>query len=133
MITTVASVAVLLFLPVMCIWMIMAEFTPIQVTVENDTIICQHLNEDYAIPLADIDSYEVVTELPNMIKVNGSGMDNLLIGTFEVYREGMYEVFLNPQNDLFIKLTVDELTYYIGGADDAVTQTVIDAIEEYEK
>jgi hypothetical protein len=133
MITTVASVAVLLFLPVMCIWMIMAEFTPIQVTVENDTIICQQLNVDYEVPLADIDSYEVVTELPNMIKVNGSGMDNLLIGTFEVYREGMYEVFLNPQNDLFIKLTIDDQAYYIGGADDTVTQTVIDAIEEYGK
>ena len=133
MITTLASVAVILFLPVICIWMIMAEFTPIQVTVENDTIICQQLNVDYEIPLADIDSYEVVTELPNMIKVNGSGMDNLLIGTFEVYREGMYEVFLNPQNELFIKLTVDDQAYYIGGADDTVTQTVIDAIEEYGK
>ena len=133
MITTFLSVGVLLLLPVICIWMIMVEFTPIQVTVENDTIVCEQLNVDYEIPLSEIDSYEVVTELPDMIKVNGSGMDNLLIGTFEVYRDGMYEVFLNPQNDLFIKLTVDEQSYYIGGVDDATTQIVIDAIEDYMK
>ncbi len=133
MITTVASFAVLLLLPVICIWMIMVEFTPIQVTVENDTIICEQLSVDYEIPLADIDAYEAVTELPEMTKVNGMGMDNVLSGTYEVYREGMFEVFLNPQNELFIKITVDDLTYYIGGVDDAMTQEVLDAIEAYGK
>lgn len=133
MFTTVLCLIVLLFLPVMCIWMIMVEFTPIQVSVENDTIICEQLNVDYEIPLSEIDAYEVVTELPNMTKINGMGMDNVLSGTFEVYREGVYEVFLNPQNELFIKITVDELTYYIGGVDDAMTQEVLDAIEAYEK
>lgn len=133
MIMTVASLGVLLLIPVLCVWMIMVEFTPIRVTVENDTIICQQLNVDYEIPLSEIDDYTTVTELPEMIRVNGSGMDTLLIGTFEVYREGMFEVFLNPQNDLFIQLTVDEQVYYIGGADDAMTQEVLDAIEEYLK
>ncbi len=133
MIITVVSYAVILLLPVMCIWMIMVEFTPIQVTVQNEIIICEQLNVDYEIPLSEIDSYEVVTDLPDMIKVNGMGMENILCGTFEVYREGMYEVFLNPQNDLFIKLVVDDLTYYIGGVDDAMTQEVLDAIEDYMK
>ncbi len=133
MATMILSAAAILAIPVLSVWMILAEFTPIQVTVENDTIICQQLNVDYKIPLEDIDAYTTVTELPEMIKVNGSGMDNLLIGTFEVYREGMFEVFLNPKNDLFIKLTVDEQVYYIGGADDATTQEVLNAIEEFQK
>ena len=133
MITTVAAVAVIFLLPVMCIWMIMVEFTPIQVTVENNTIICEQLNVDYEIPLSEIDSYEVVTELPNLIKVNGAGMDNFLSGTYEVYRQGMYELFLNPENELFIKIVTDEHTYIIGGADDTMTQEVLDAIEDYMK
>ena len=133
MMTIVFSAVAIALLPILCIWMIMVEFTPIQVTVENDTIICEQLNVAYEIPLDDIDAYETVTELPEMTKVNGTGMDNLLVGTFEVYREGMFECFLNPQNDLFIKITVDEKTYYIGGADDTVTQEVLDAIEAYGK
>lgn len=133
MITTVASIAVLALLPIICIWMIMVEFTPIQVTVENDTIICEQLSVDYEIPLAEIDAYEVVTELPEMIKVNGMGMDNCLNGTFEVYREGMYEVFLNPQSELFIKITVDDMMYYIGAETDEVTQEIVEIIDGYVK
>ena len=133
MITFVASLAALLILPIMSVWMIMIEFTPIQVTVEQNTIICEQLNVDYEIPFAEIDSYEVMTDLPNLIKVNGAGMDTLLSGTYEAYREGMYEVFLNPQNELFIKIVTDEYTYIIGGADDAMTQAVLDAIEDYMK
>lgn len=131
MITTVASMALLLIIPVICVWMIMLEFTPIQVSVEKDTIVCEQLMVDYEIPLAEIDSYEVMTELPNLIKVNGTGMDTLLSGTFEAYREGMYEVFLNPKNELFIKIVTDEYTYIIGGADDDMTQQVLETITDY--
>ena len=133
MITTLASIGVLLLLPVICVWMIMMEFTPIQVTVEKDTIVCEQLNVAYEIPLEDIEAYTTVEKLPNMTKINGSGMDNILCGTFEVYREGAYEVFVNPQNHLFIKLKVGDMEYYISGADDAMTQEVLDAIEEYMK
>jgi hypothetical protein len=113
--------------------MIMVEFTPIHVTVENNTIICEQLSVDYEIPLYEIDSYEVITELPDLTKVNGMGMDNVLSGTYEVYREGMYELFLNPQNELFVKIVVDDRTYIIGGEDDIKTQAIIDIIKAYIK
>ena len=134
LITEVIALGTLLIIPLMCVWMIMMEFTPLQVTVENDTIICKQLNVDYKLPLAEIDEYEVITELPkDLIKVAGTGMDNLLSGTFEVYRQGTFEMFLNPQNDLFIKITIDDEVYYIGGEDDDATQNIIDAIEDYVK
>ena len=133
MITMVVSGLAILALPIMCIWMIMVEFTPIHVTVENNTIICEQLSVDYEIPLYEIDSYEVITELPDLTKVNGMGMDNVLSGTYEVYREGMYELFLNPQNELFVKIVVDDRTYIIGGEDDIKTQAIIDIIKAYIK
>ena len=134
LITEIIAFGTLLLIPLMCVWMIMMEFTPLQVTVENDTIICKQLNVDYRLLLAEIDDYEVVTELPkNLIKVAGTGMDNLLSGTYEAYRQGTFELFLNPQNDLFIKITIDDEVYYIGGEDDEATQDVIDAIEAYVK
>lgn len=132
LITEVIALGTLLIIPLMCVWMIMMEFTPLQVTVENDTIICKQLNVDYKLPLSEIDEYEVITELPeDLIKVAGTGMDNLLSGTFEVYRQGTFEMFLNPQNNLFIRITIDDEVYYIGGEDDDATQDVIDAIEDY--
>lgn len=128
--TYVFSGIAMLALPVMCIWMIMMEFTPLDTKVVDDQIVCQHLTVEYEIPLEDIESYEVVTELPEMIKVNGTGMDNILSGTYEIYREGMFETFLNPQNNLFIKIVTADETYYISGQDDEGTKEILAQLEE---
>lgn len=129
MITTVLGYAALLIIPIMCIWIIMLEFTPIHAGVENGVIVCEHLSVEYEIPLAEIDEYSILTELPRMTKVNGNGMDNVYSGTFEIFREGMLETFLNPQNNLFIKLKVDEQVYYISGGNDEETKALLKEIE----
>ena len=120
----------LLIIPVSSIWMIMLDFTPISTKVENETIICTHLSVEYEIPLEDIENYTIITELPDMTKVAGNGMDHVLSGTFEIYRQGMFETFLNPQNNLFIKIETDDEMYYISGVDDVETQKIIDELEK---
>ena len=120
----------LLIIPVSCVWMIMLDFTPISSKLENETIVCAHLSVEYEIPLEEVENYTVLSELPDMIKVSGNGMDNVLSGTYEIYREGMFETFLNPQNNLFIKIETDDEMYYISGVDDAETQKIIDELEK---
>jgi len=119
----------LLIIPVSCIWMIMLDFTPIQTVVENDTIVCEHLSVEYEIPLDEIEEYTVITDLPEMTKMNGNGMDHVLSGTFEIYREGTFETFLNPQNDLFIRIVTEDEMYYISGVDDKQTQEIIECLK----
>ena len=119
----------LLIIPVSCVWMIMLDFTPLDTRVVNDTIVCTHLSVEYEIPLEDIKSYTVIKDLPDVTKVNGNGMDNIYSGTFEIYREGMFEAFLNPQNSLFVKIQTNREIYYISGVDDAATQEIIDVLE----
>ena len=119
----------LLIVPISCVWLIMLDFTPIQTTVVNDTIVCEHLSVEYEIPLEEIEGYTVITELPEITKLSGNAMDNVLSGTYEIYREGTFEAFLNPQNNLFIKIeTVDEM-YYISGIDDDQTQAIINQLK----
>lgn len=120
----------LLIIPISCVWMILLDFTPISSKVEKDTIICTHLSVEYEIPLEDIENYTVVTELPEMTKVSGNGMDHVLSGRYEIYREGMFETFLNPQNSLFIKIETGDEIYYISGVDDKETQNIIDELEK---
>lgn len=126
---TVFACLALLVIPVMCVWLILDEFTPIHVTVEDQTIVAHHLKTDYEIPLSEITDVEILNELPNWTKVNGTGMDNLEKGTFEIYREGKCKVFLNPQNTMFLKITADDTVYYIGGYDDAETKEVYEEIK----
>ncbi|MBQ2900921.1 MAG: hypothetical protein IJE49_03670 [Agathobacter sp.] len=120
----------LLIIPVTSIWMIMLDFTPMKTEVVDDTIVCTHLSVEYEIPLEEIESYKVITEMPEVTKVAGNGMDDICSGTFEIYREGMFEAFYNPQNDLFIKIITEEETYYISGIDDAQTQKIIEKLEK---
>ena len=124
------SALCLLIIPVFCVWMIMLDFTPIQTKIENEKIICTHLSVEYEIPLQEIENYTVITELPEMTKMSGNGMDHVLSGTYEIYREGTFETFLNPQNDLFIKIETADEMYYISGVDDAQTQSIIEQLRQ---
>ena len=124
------SALILLIIPVSCVWLIMLDFTPISTNVENDMIVCTHLSVEYEIPLNEIENYMVITELPEMTKMAGNGMDNVMSGTYEIYREGTFETFLNPQNNLFIKIETEDEMYYISGVDNAETQKIIDVLEE---
>lgn len=128
--TFVFSGIALLIIPVMCIWLILMEFTPIQTTLEDGMIVCEQLFTEYEIAVDEIEECELVTELPDMVKVNGTAMDNLLIGRFEVYREGVYELFANPQNEVFLKLVTDEKQYFISCAEDEDTKAIFDSLEK---
>ncbi len=123
------ALAALLALPVLCVWMILEEFTPIHLAVENDAIVANHLNTDYVIPMDDIVEVTVIREKPEWIKVNGSAMDNMEKGTFEIYHEGKCNVFLNPKNTFFMKVQTEEETYYLSGYDDAETEEVYQIIK----
>ena len=120
----------LLIIPLSSIWIFMLDFTPISAKVENATIVCTHLSVEYEIPLEDVEEYTVITELPEMTKVAGNGMNHVLSGTYEIYREGTFETFLNPQNNLFIKIETADEMYYISGVDNAETQKIIDELEK---
>lgn len=119
----------LLLIPILCVWMILLDFTPIQTTVTDGVIRCQHVSVEYEIPMEDIESYEILKTLPPMMKINGNGMEHVLSGRYEIYHEGSFETFLNPQNNLFVKIVTDDEMYYISGVDDAQTQEIISQLQ----
>ena len=127
--TYIFAMLTLLIIPVSCVWMIMLDFTPIQTTVVNERIVCEHLSVEYEIPVEEIVEYTILTELPEMTKLNGNGMDHVLSGTFEIYREGVVEIFLNPQNNLFIKIETEDEMYYISGIDDNQTKEIMEQLK----
>lgn len=127
--TYIFALLTLLIIPVSCVWMIMLDFTPIQTTIEDETIVCEHLSVEYEIPMEEIVEYTVLTELPEMTKLNGNGMEHVLSGTYEIYRVGAVEIFLNPQNNLYIKIETKDEMYYISGIDDAQTKDIIEQLK----
>lgn len=119
------GVAVLiLVVPLSCMWLILEEFTPIQLAVENEVLVAEHLRVEYEIPLQDMETVTLVEETPGWSKVNGTGMDTLSKGKFHIRNEGDCEVLLNPQNAVFLQIKTADETYYMSAAEDGQTKDI---------
>lgn len=121
---------VILLIPICCIWLILEEFTPIHLAVEKEVLTAEHLSCEYEIPVEDIDGMEVLHEIPGWSKVSGTGMEKLEKGTFHIRNVGKCEVFLNPQNAVFLHFDADGTEYYMSGFDDEETMWVYEALKQ---
>lgn len=128
-VTTVIAIAALAWIPFVCIWLILADFTPMHAYSEDKTVVCQHLKSDYKIPYDDIVEAELLTTLPSSrSKVSGTGTDEMEKGKYSCKEYGSYYAFILCENDLFIRIKTAERTYIISGFDDAETQSIYDEI-----
>lgn len=126
----------------MCTWLVLEEFTPISLSAELATesthaqeelcIKADHLKAEYEIWVSDITEIACIDELPGMSKINGSAMDNMYKGKFYISEEGRKcQVFLNPQNSMFMRIQTVDTIYYIGGVNDEETQAVYDLVMKH--
>lgn len=119
-----AGVLALLSLPIVCIWMILLEFTPIHLDIQQGCLIAKHLKTDYEIDICDISELELVDNLPKLSKNSGTGMDTLYKGNWHILYAGDCEVFLNPQNEVFLKFMSDGVLYYMSASENEQTRAV---------
>ncbi len=119
----------LLFLPVLCIYLIFLEFTPIQLSIKDNQLVAAQMREEYVIWLHSIDEVELLTELPKMSRNHGTNIAGLKKGSYRISGEGSSEVFLNPQNSVFLKIEALGDTYYFSGCDDEETLTVYEELK----
>ena len=107
------------------------EVVPIDVKIEDGKVICHQLRDDYKIDIDDIKSVELLEKFKDLkaSRTNGVGMPNLLKGNFIVKGEGAVKVFLNAENDHYIKITTDKKTYYVSEAEDKDTEKTFDEIK----
>lgn len=116
---------------VLCGWMIGLEFTPLRLRVDGEVLVAAQLREDYAIDLDAMQGVTLVEELPAMSRTNGTGMETLLKGTFRVKATGeRVELFLNPENSVFLNFTAEGTTYYMSCADDTATLALYEQLSE---
>lgn len=126
----VVCVLAILSVPVLCGWIILEEFVPIRLQIVGEQLQAKQLNMDYDIEIDTIQNLELIEELPSWTKRNGSAMDNLDKGKFYVHNVGPCEVFLNPQNAVFMRFTAEDTVYYMSGVDDEETLEVYELLQD---
>ena len=127
---TIFSAIMMLSCPLLCIWLIQEEFTPIDLVIQNHTLCAQHLKTDYQIPLSEIKDPTLLTasDLPDWTRTYGTSMDTLEKGTFTISGGEDVNVFLNPENDAFLQFSANGKTYYMGGVDDTQTKGIYEEL-----
>ncbi len=123
----------ILSLPIISIWVIMLEFTPIQLVSEQNRIVANHLREEYVISMPAIEEAELIEELPKMSRNSGTAMENLRKGSWSVREEGKCTAFLNPQNEVFLRIETPSSRYYLSGCNDEETIAVYEAIRQWQE
>lgn len=128
---TLISIFAVLSVPILCGWLIFEEFTPISLSINGDEVHANHLTLEYELPVAEIEGVELVEELPALSKSVGSSMETLAKGTFIVRGTGeKCELFLNPQNDIYMKIETADKIYYLSGRTDEETMEVFEALQK---
>lgn len=123
--------AVLFGLALSCVWLIRLEFTPLRLSVTEEAVVAAQLGEDYHIPLDAVRDLTLVEELPSCTRVNGAGMENLCKGTYRIRDTGeRCELFLNPENGVFLRFTSEGTTYYMSAATDGGTLEIYRQLTE---
>lgn len=108
------TAAILLLLPLLGVWLMAEEFLPIEWTLEADTLTVSQALTTYRVDLDQVTGAELLEELPACRRVAGTGLENLLKGSFTVEGYGSAKLCLNPNEPPFLVLETEAQTYFFG-------------------
>lgn len=104
---------------------LLEDFVPISLKLEQESVVASQYKEEYSILEDEIESVELVEELPRMSKRAGTAMDNILKGSFLDAEYNSCKVCVRKQKPPFLKLvTKDGMTYYLNDEEADVTMEV---------
>lgn len=116
---------IILAMPISAIGLIQSEFSPLLLTIDEDSITAKHFHTTYDIDFDDIKTVETWDELPDISKDNGTGFSTLCKGTYSIAGNGSCTVCFNPTNHLFIVITKEnDKKYVFSGSTDKKTEEV---------
>ena len=113
------SLAIILAMPLLGVWLMVEEFSPLELTLEQNTVVARQAFTAYEVPLEQVEEAELLEALPKASRIYGSGLENLLKGKFAVEGYGTSTLCLNPNDPPFLVLKTPDTTYILGGGDPA--------------
>lgn len=111
--------ALLLACPLMGVWLMGMEYAPVELTATATELTGSHYNSRWSVALEDIEKMEVVTDLPRMRRVAGTGMDNALTGQFNADGWGRLTLCIDPRQGPWLLLTKKDGSLYLFGSSES--------------
>ena len=121
----------ILVVPIVCIWMIFEEFTPITLAVTNEnTVVVSHLKKEYEVDASDIKEVKLVEQLEDHGKLFGTNIQSLEKGTFESEEYGTFQACLNPKKGPYLLIRTTDKTYIFSDRDEDTTREVFEKLQQ---
>lgn len=108
------SAALLLCLPLVGVWVVQVERTPVTVEVEGEHLIARHMGTRYEVALEDIETVTLLTQRPQIVKLVGTGMDSVEKGTFSSTQWGSLTTCMDPRTGPWLVVETGEGRYLFG-------------------
>lgn len=104
---------------------LLEDFVPVSLKMADQAVISSQYHEEYRIPFEEIESVELVEELPSMSKRVGTSMDTIKKGSFMTEGYVSCKVCVRIKEPPFVKITdEDGMIYYFNDEEPEVTLTV---------
>lgn len=117
-----ATALLLLALPLLGIWFMGDEFSPIDLSVTETAVEVQHNRREYTVLLAEVTQAQVLEELPETWKQSGTNLPTLYKGRFTVEGYGTCRLCLDPGDESFLLLQTEDETWIFSGEDAQLQQ-----------
>jgi len=116
-------------MPFIGIWILVEEKTPTAIMLTDTVIVARHTKNQYTIPLNDIESIELLEEMPRILSRDmGSSFDHLAKGRFTVLSHSTSYLCIQTNTPPFILITTADNTYFINDANSSVTTGIYNQI-----
>ena len=123
-----AMLLLLLAMPLLGVWISSEERAVVTLEVSGATLTAAHAGTHYTIPLDEVESAELLEQMPDIQRVWGSGLDTVQKGSY-ASRWGNITVCLDPRAGPWLLVTTaDGEIYLLGAADSTQTRAVYAAL-----
>lgn len=115
---------------IMLIYVGILSKTPMSIRIENDSLVCHQMKDDYVIPIKSMDEPMIGLESGDLKlhKESGYDMDPMYKGRYNVNGFEDCTVFINYESSHYITFYYDGSTYFRTGGTDEETVEVFDQL-----
>lgn len=110
------GLALLLACPLVGVWSIGMERAPVELEVTETELAGSHYGGRWSVALADIQSVELLEELPQLRRVSGTGMSSAMTGTYRSNEWGRLICCLDPRTGPWLLVTQANGQIYLFGS-----------------
>ena len=118
--------ALLLACPLFGVWIIGEERAPVELELTETELTGSHYGRHWSVALADIQSAELLEELPQLRRVSGTGMNSVMTGAYRSDEWGRFICCIDPRTGPWLLVTqVDGDIYLFGSSTEGETEKIL--------